>query len=433
MKTGFSIALAVTSIASTVSAKHGDAHLRALEHRHLHHKGRAISAIERGSTPLLEEPQLEKRTGQCQFPDDAGLVSIPGSSNGGWAMSPDQCCEPGGYCPYACPPGQISMQWDPKATSYSYPQSMNGGLFCDKSGKIHKPFSDKPYCVDGTGNVGCHNKASGNVAICQTVLPGNEAMLIPTMVENSATLAIPGPEYWAGTAAHFYVNPPGVSADEGCIWGSVDKPHGNWSPYVLGGNAVEGGETFIKLGWNPIYLEPATPFRDVKPSFGVEIICEGDGCNGLPCAIDPSQHGVNELVGGGSSSGAGGAVSCVVTVPSGGSAKYVITEIGGSGGGSMPTYTSKAGAMRYHVPQASTQPKYVYRPNAFADNSTAAMTIHSSSAVASVIPSSKTNATGATTSPLMVQSQIPSGAAYTHITAAAFALTALAAVAVVAL
>lgn len=309
---------------------------------------------------------------------------------------------------------------------------------------------------------------------------------------------------------------------------------------MLGGNAVEGGETFIKLGWNPIYLEPATPFRDVKPSFGVEIICEGDGCNGLPCAIDPSQHGVNELVGGGSSSGAGGAVSCVVTVPSGGSAKYVITEIGGSGGGSsgsqasqpehhdsppskappppppstsssssvqpppstssteetptstptpatttsstsssissststptptptststssssssssssylsttssaaattssgylasVPTYTSKAGAMRYHVPQASTQPKYVYRPNAFADNSTAAMTIHSSSAVASVIPSSKTNATGATTSPLMVQSQIPSGAAYTHITAAAFALTALAAVAVVAL
>lgn len=124
MKTSFSIALAVTSIASAVSAKHADTHLRRLEHRHLHHKGRAVSAIEKGSTPLLEEPQLEKRTGQCQFPDDAGLVSVPGSSNGGWAMSPDQCCEPGGYCPYACPPGQISMQWDPKATSYSYPQSM---------------------------------------------------------------------------------------------------------------------------------------------------------------------------------------------------------------------------------------------------------------------------------------------------------------------
>lgn len=77
----------------------------------------------------------------------------------------------------------------------------NGGLFCDNNGNIKKPFPNRPYCVDGAGNVGCHNKASGNVAICQTVLPGNEAMLIPTMVENSATLAIPGPEYWAGTAA----------------------------------------------------------------------------------------------------------------------------------------------------------------------------------------------------------------------------------------
>ncbi|KAI4171595.1 MAG: hypothetical protein LQ343_004187 [Gyalolechia ehrenbergii] len=129
----------------------------------------------------------------------------------------------------------------------------------------------------------------------------------------------------------YYVNPPGISAEEGCVWGTVEKPQGNWAPYVLGGNAVGGGETFIKLGWNPIYLEPATPFRDENPTFGIEIICEGDGCNGLPCAIDPSQHGVNELVGGGGSTGAGGAVSCVVTVPAGGSAKFVISELGGNG------------------------------------------------------------------------------------------------------
>jgi hypothetical protein len=39
-------------------------------------------------------------------------------------MSPNQPCKPGNYCPYACPPGQVSMQWDPEATSYSYPMSM---------------------------------------------------------------------------------------------------------------------------------------------------------------------------------------------------------------------------------------------------------------------------------------------------------------------
>ncbi|KAI4143254.1 MAG: hypothetical protein L6R39_004644 [Caloplaca ligustica] len=337
MKVASVLAVVAVSAASTVSAKHGDIHATGLEHRHLHHKGRTSSAAETGNALELDESSLDKRTGQCQFPEDAGLVPVPGGSNGGWAMSPDQCCEPGGYCPYACPPGQVSMQWDPKATSYTYPQSMltgqNGGLFCDKNGKIQKPFPNRPYCADGTGNVGCHNKASGNVAICQTVLPGNEAMLIPTIVENTATLAIPGPEYWAGTSAHFYVNPPGVTTEEGCIWGTVEKPQGNWAPYVLGGNTVDSGETFIKLGWNPIYLEPATPFRDEKPTFAIEIICEGDGCNGLPCAIDPSQHGVNEIVGGGSFDGAGGAASCVVTVAAGSSAKYVISELGGSGNG----------------------------------------------------------------------------------------------------
>lgn len=68
---------------------------------------------------------LEKRGGSCQFPSDAGLVAVtPGSSNAGWAMSPDQPCKPGNWCPYACPPGQVSMQWNPEATSYTYPQSM---------------------------------------------------------------------------------------------------------------------------------------------------------------------------------------------------------------------------------------------------------------------------------------------------------------------
>ncbi|KAL8718813.1 MAG: hypothetical protein Q9225_004097 [Loekoesia sp. 1 TL-2023] len=516
-----------------------------------------MSSPEVGHTLNIEERAVEKRTGKCQFPEDAGLVSVGGGSNGGWAMSPDQCCEPGGYCPYACPPGQLSMQWDPEATSYTYPQSMNGGLFCDESGKIKKPFPNRPYCVDGTGNVGCHNKASGNVAICQTVLPGNEAMLIPTHVESSAMLAIPGPEYWAGTAAHYYVNPPGVSTEEGCIWGTVEKPHGNWAPYVLGGNAVEGGETFIKLGWNPIYLEPATPFRNEKPTFGIEIVCDGDGCNGLPCAIDPSQHGVNELVGGGGSTGAGGAISCVVTIPAGGSAKYVISEVGGSSSGNngsgsggsepqgadqypsppspsshstspppqpstssssttsstsskieetptpSPTPTSSSAASSTPTPTPTPTPttaptspsssstvssssssipsssslsssssspssttaaattysapaptyssqvspaylkasplkplKHSYRPHIFAENSTAIMTVASGSAVGSASTSSsvsQSSGTAATTSPIAFQPQTPSGAGYTHMTAAAFGLTALAAVAAVAI
>jgi hypothetical protein len=45
------------------------------------------------------------------------------------------------------------------------------------------------------------NKAGSVVSFCQTVLPGNEAMIIPTDVTGSVTLAVPGADYWAGTAA----------------------------------------------------------------------------------------------------------------------------------------------------------------------------------------------------------------------------------------
>jgi Beta-glucosidase (SUN family) len=114
------------------------------------------------------------------------------------------------------------------------------------------------------------------------------------------------------------------------VWGSKDSPVGNWVPYVAGANVDHSGQTFVKLGWNPIYLEDATPFKDEMPKWGVKIECDGDGCNGLPCAIDPAHNKVNEMVGS-SSNGAGGGAFCVVTVPKGVNANFVVFD--GSGGG----------------------------------------------------------------------------------------------------
>jgi len=116
-------------------------------------------------------------------------------------------------------------------------------------------------------------------------------MLIPTNVDGEAVLAVPGTDYWAKTAAHYYVNPPGVSTTEGCVWGTKDKPVGNvsadvaggpgslcqtltvvqWAPYVAGANAMDDGETFVTVGWNPIYIEPDVAFRDEMPDYGVRI------------------------------------------------------------------------------------------------------------------------------------------------------------------
>lgn len=279
-----------------------------------------------------KKSNLVKR-GECQFPTDKGLVSVtPDAQNAGWAMSPDQPCKPGMYCPYACPPGQLMAQWDPKATSYSYPGSMNGGLYCNDDGEIEIPFPDKPMCYDGTGTYKVKNLSGASVAICQTVLPGNEAMLIPTVVGSSATLAVPDTSYWCKTAAHYYINPPGVSAADGCIWGSKEKPHGNWTPYVAGANELDNGETFVKIGWNPIYIEPDVPFRTERPDYGIRIECDGD-CGGLPCAIDPAIHDVNE-VSQMNGAGAGGANFCVVSVAKGSTANLVIFKVGGGSGDS---------------------------------------------------------------------------------------------------
>lgn len=175
-----------------------------------------------------------------------------------------------------------------------------------------------------------HNKAGKAVSFCQTVLPGNEAMLIPTLVDELEDLAVPGMSYWCSTAAHYYINAPGVTAEEGCVWGTSENPVGNWSPYTAGANTDATGNTYLKIGWNPIYLEPTTPFRNVKPDFGIEIECEGGGCNGLPCKIDPAVNSVNEMIGS-PFTGAGGATGCVVTVPKGETAHIVVFEKEGSG------------------------------------------------------------------------------------------------------
>lgn len=265
-----------------------------------------------------------KRSTTCAFPKHDSLVAVtPSKLNGGWAMSPDQECTAGSYCPYACPPGQVMAQWDPAATSYTYPLSMNGGLYCNDDGSVSKPFPDNAYCVNGTGMVEASNKGDDVVSFCQTVLPGNEAMLIPTAIKagKSKTLAVPDTSYWASTSAHYYINPIGVSAKEGCVWGTKEKAIGNWAPYVGGANTDDSGKTFVKIAWNPVYIDQ---FTDV-PAYGVRVTCDGGECQGLPCEIDPLKTGFNGVKG--SLSKGDGASFCVVTAEKGTTAKIEVFAV----------------------------------------------------------------------------------------------------------
>jgi hypothetical protein len=120
------ISTAILLLSTPCDAKHPRqlSHLDAIKrhnHKRLHPSPR-VETIGDGSRDGIME-----RGESCAFPSSAGLVAItPGSKNAGWAMSPDQACKPGNYCPYACPSGQVMAQWNPDATSYTYPLSMVG-------------------------------------------------------------------------------------------------------------------------------------------------------------------------------------------------------------------------------------------------------------------------------------------------------------------
>ncbi|EMR71643.1 putative sun domain protein [Eutypa lata UCREL1] len=144
-------------------------------------------------------------------------------------------------------------------------------------------------------------------------------MIIPTDVFDTATIAVPGMSYWDATAAHYYINAPGIGSDEGCKWGDSSQPIGNWSPFVAGANTVADGSTYVKVGLNPVWQESS--LSGTKPDFGLEIECPNDDCNGIPCKVDGSG-----VVSDNEASGAGGSPFCVVTVPKGSKANVVVSR-----------------------------------------------------------------------------------------------------------
>lgn len=388
------LGLAAQPVLASAAHRHAHQHY---SNNHTHHHGHEVD-----ETLELLKPRgrLVNRSGQCAFPEgESGLVTItPGSLNRGWAMSPDQECTAGSYCPFACEPGMVMNQWK-DGTSYQYPESLDGGLYCDESGTIQKPFPHEPYCVNGVGTVNAVNNCGDVVAFCQTVLPGNEAMLIPTSVSSSSVIAVPGPSYWDSTASHFYINPPGYSTEEACVWGTGSDAIGNWSPYVAGANQDSTGNTYVKIGYNPIYTGD---FSGIKPSFGVKIECDGD-CNGLPCSIDPSTADFGVVFSAESSTGAGGADFCVVTVPEGATANIIVFTADESAGGSTessPSSSSEQPTSTHETPKTSSSASSTAEPTTTSELlklKVAAVTTTSSSSVPTTT-SASTSSSSTTTS-----------------------------------
>ena len=93
-------------------------------HHHLHRQpGSRHVHGHHGSNETVDASHPVEKRSTCSLPDHPDLVNVAGAQNNGFAMSPDQPCTPGKYCPFACVPGKVMAQWDPDS-KYSYPESM---------------------------------------------------------------------------------------------------------------------------------------------------------------------------------------------------------------------------------------------------------------------------------------------------------------------
>lgn len=101
---------------------HG-AHQRAHAVRRLNHSHNHNLA----ENQILGRSSIVRRNSQgkalCSLPSHPDLVKVPGAKNSGFAMSPDQECVEGSYCPIACKSGKVMAQWEP-GSSFTYPSSM---------------------------------------------------------------------------------------------------------------------------------------------------------------------------------------------------------------------------------------------------------------------------------------------------------------------
>ncbi|KAL2850126.1 hypothetical protein BJX68DRAFT_94120 [Aspergillus pseudodeflectus] len=225
------------------------------------------------------------------FPSDYGAVPLNYLGLGGWsgiqyvtivgqlvseivtAITGDSCTE-GAMCSYACPPGYQKAHW-PSAQGATG-QSV-GGLRC-KGGKLYKtnPDLSDTLCIKGVGGVKVKNTLSQHVAVCRTDYPGTESETVPVSLAAGAEdeLTCPnGATYyqWQGktTSAQYYVNPAGVSQEDGCQWGDGSKPIGNFAPINLGVGENNGK-------WLSIFQN--SPTTNEKLDFNIKI--KGDNLSG---------------------------------------------------------------------------------------------------------------------------------------------------------
>ncbi|KAI1845703.1 hypothetical protein JX265_008686 [Neoarthrinium moseri] len=213
-------------------------------------------------------------------------------------------CTKGAFCSYACPDGYVKSQW-PSAQGATG-QSI-GGLYCNAQGKLELTRPEyKTICQKGIGGVKIVNKLNVGCAVCRTDYPGSEAMVLPLWTEPGNTydltnIASSAYYEWDGkaTTLQYYVNPRGVSVEDGCVWDSPTNPDsaGNWAPLNIGTGQSSDGITYLSVFKNQPTTTAPLDFDivvsgDISGSCAYKNGAFTDGSNGCTVGVSDGKTAI---------------------------------------------------------------------------------------------------------------------------------------------
>lgn len=213
----------------------------------------------------------QNRGDVCKLPNQDHVVCLPGSRRGstmsrGWALDPkSQACKPGVHCLYACEPGYYWTQFNQQETSnfdsanaqqkgncdgsWDYGTSTHG-VYCKPDGTLQMP--SEPLCKMGETFVYAENRLDKHVFLCQTVFPGHEIFLIPTLVKPGETVMITtqpmafwhGPTFQKPPHGDIYVSFAGADIMEACTWDEFSPSGAALLPYEIGSGVEDTGAIY---------------------------------------------------------------------------------------------------------------------------------------------------------------------------------------------